>query len=151
MVASNCHGNETTPITLWNLQPMCVGGMGGKERVGEWGGEEGVSSASSSQYNELWPSSSTVEMNTLMDGRGEGGEVEGEWGEGGKGEGEGGEEREVMGEEGEEEDEVRKNRGGNNVDGATGQSTIAKSVYNAHYKFSDSIKCAYSIRVHVAV
>ena len=137
MVASNCHGNETTPITLWNLQPMCVGGMDEERgRVGEEGGEEGVSSASSSQYNELWLSSSTVEMNTQMEGGEQGGEVEWEGGEGG----------EVVGEGGEEGDGVRENRGGNNVDGATGQSTIAKSVYNA--KFSYSIKRAYMYIVY---
>ena len=80
-------------------------------------GGEGESSESSSQYKECWQSTSTVDESKLAEG--------GEEGEGERG-GEG-EEREGEGEEGETEGE---GEGGNgdSVDGATGQSTIAKLV-----------------------
>ena len=99
-----------------------------KEGAGEEGGE-GESSTSSSQYNEFWQSSSTVEIDTQMDG-------------GGEGEGEGGGEMEREAEELEGRETVREGRGGNNVDGATGQFTIAKLV--------DSIVCIH-VYVHVHV
>ena len=108
-MAGGCSGNKTTPTTHWHLQPA-VYDDGWRE--GE--GEGGVSD-SSSQYNECWQSTSTV------DSRRHGEEEEEEE----EGEGGGGEEGEREREEGGTEE---------NVDGATGQSTIAKLVSQTHTK-----------------
>ena len=99
-LAGDCHGNKTTPTTIWSLQP---------DHTEEEG--EGESTMSSSQYNECWQSTSTVKTSKQDEEEEEVEEVE-------EGEGRG------EGEEGEGEGE----EGGQDVDGATGQSTIAKSV-----------------------
>ena len=102
--AGGCHGNETTPTTRWSLQLGL--NDGGREEEEEGEGE--VGSDSSSHYNELWQSTSTVDTTRERE---EGGvECEGVT---------------VGGWEGEREEKA----GSDEVDGATGQSTIAKSVY----------------------
>ena len=114
-----CRGDEATPTTQWRLQPAVYDGgweERGKGRRGE--GEEGSSdSSSSSQYNECWQSTSTIDTTR-----------QGEEGEG-EGEGEGVEEREEGGGGGTEE----------GVDGATGQSTIAKSVLTLTHETQHTI------------
>ena len=106
MAVSGYYGNKTTPPTLWRLEPAVYDG--------DWREEEGEeSSGSSSYYNECWKSTSTVDTRTQ-------GEEEGEKGEG-----------EEEGEKGEGEEEEEREEGGteDRVDGATGQSTIAKLVH----------------------
>lgn len=100
---------------------MVIRGREGRE-------EEGEGSESSSQYNELWQSSSTVETSRLTEeGEGGGREREGEGGGGKGGKREGGEWGEEGGEgKGEGEDEAEREET-SDVDGATGQSTIARS------------------------
>lgn len=111
------HGDETTPTTLWHLEPVVSGSQDGREGREEKERER-EGSESSSRYNELWQSSSTVETSRLTEG---GEEEEGERGE------EGEQERREVDERGEGEAERRGTRTSNDVDGATGQSTIARS------------------------
>ena len=101
-MSDGCRGDEATPTTKWCLRPAVY------DRGGEIEGEgEGVSD-DLSQYSEQWQSTSTVDTTREREGE-----------RGGEGEGEG--EREGEGEgEGEEK--------GDAVDGATGQSAIAKLV-----------------------
>ena len=63
-MVDGCHGEEATPTTHWRLEPVYNGG-GDREGEGE-GGESEVSS----QYNECWQSSTTVETSGVTEGEG---------------------------------------------------------------------------------